>query len=185
MIVMCPTGTEHLRGKILRLTTLAVPSPQHCGYLVDTTTAWNYEGPRMKTKNGITIDRVNDCCLRPIRGDELDADEAPRQLELMDKNAGTSLAADYRTESGKALTSYQAGVTAIQQSDMDEDVKVAQIAALEIRIRRDMAIGASVLAGAFTFFRFAPTWLVLGFVGAALIGLGVFSNWDKAKRSAR
>ena len=87
IVVMCPPGTEHLRGKIIRLTTLARPSEQTNGYSMDTTACWNYEGPRLKTKKHKTIMVVNDCCLRPIRGDELNQECERRQLELMTPNA--------------------------------------------------------------------------------------------------
>ena len=59
-----------------------------------------------------------------------DATAFESQLALMDQNAGTNLATEYRAASTEALTKYQEGVMAIQTSDMDEDVKVAQIAAL-------------------------------------------------------
>ncbi len=83
IIVMCPRGTEHLRGKILRLTTLAAPQRQHPGFAIDTTAAWHYEGPTLRTRCGSTIEVVNDCCLRPIRADDREADDV-RQPDLLE-----------------------------------------------------------------------------------------------------
>lgn len=80
-----------------------------------------------------------------------DAQAFENQLAIMDQQTGTNLAASYRAESTKALTSYQAGVTAIQQSDMDEDVKVAQIAALGTIFQTQMSFTN-------TLFENSPGW---------------------------
>lgn len=85
VIVMCPHGTEHLRGKIIRVTTLAEPRTEAPGSYqrTDYHARWHYEGPRMRTRMGIPVEMVNDCCLRPLRGDEAPADEV-KQPELFD-----------------------------------------------------------------------------------------------------
>jgi hypothetical protein len=80
-----------------------------------------------------------------------DAQAFENQLALIDQNTGTNLAADYRAESTKALTAYQSSVTAIQLSDMDEDVKVAQIAALGTIYQTQMTFTN-------TLFENAPGW---------------------------
>lgn len=84
IIVMCPRGTEHLRGKIIRVTTLAEPSSQATGYSVDTTACWKYEGPILKTSRGFPVMVVNDCCLRPLRGGEIEQQTDAKQHQLID-----------------------------------------------------------------------------------------------------
>jgi hypothetical protein len=84
IIVMCPRGTEHLRGKIIRVTKLAKPSDQATGYFVDTTACWEYEGPILKTSRGFPVMVVNDCCLRPLRGGDIEQSEATHRQDLVD-----------------------------------------------------------------------------------------------------
>jgi len=87
VIVMCPRGTEHLRGKIIRVTTLAPPRMQPPGQYqgAEYGPRWYYEGPRMKTSMGFVVEMVNDCCLHPLRGDEAPADHA-MQPDLFETN---------------------------------------------------------------------------------------------------
>lgn len=82
VIVFCPIGTEHLRGRVIKLTVRGPDMPEHPGYLgVDRTATWLYEGAPMKAASGYVVRFVNDCCLRPLRPGE-GADEtltwAPR-----------------------------------------------------------------------------------------------------------
>ena len=53
------------------------------------------------------------------------------QIRLMDKQQGTNLYASYRTASENIQNDYAAAIQAIQVSDMDADVKSAQIANLQ------------------------------------------------------
>lgn len=53
------------------------------------------------------------------------------QIRLMDKQQGTNLYASYRTSSENIQNDYAAAIQAIQVSDMDADVKSAQIANLQ------------------------------------------------------
>lgn len=85
VIVMCPRGTEHLRGRVLRLTA-PMAMPQAPGVSVDTTVAWGYEGPLMHAACGLAIRWVNDCCVRPIRdngGDDETLAWASKPNEVM------------------------------------------------------------------------------------------------------
>jgi hypothetical protein len=53
------------------------------------------------------------------------------QIKLMDKQQGTNLYSGYRTASAGINDDYAAAVTRINESDMDPDVKQAQIATLQ------------------------------------------------------
>lgn len=59
-----------------------------------------------------------------------DATDFEQDLKLLDQQNGTALAGQYRNAMGSAVADYQARVNEIQTSDMDEDVKQAQIASL-------------------------------------------------------
>jgi len=84
VIVMCPRGTEHLRGKIIRLTKLAEPRKKApANYRgMDYGPCWHYEGPVLRTSRGLQIHKINDCCLRPIRGGELPEEQESHQFDL-------------------------------------------------------------------------------------------------------
>lgn len=72
IIVMCPAGTEHLRGRIIQITQLAPPRttpPQ--GYArADYAARWFYVGPLLRAASSREIEAINDCCLRPLRYDD-------------------------------------------------------------------------------------------------------------------
>lgn len=61
---------------------------------------------------------------------ERDAAAFERELDEMDKQNGTALAGQYRNAMGQAVADYQTRIQAVQESDMDADVKQEQVAAL-------------------------------------------------------
>ena len=80
-----------------------------------------------------------------------DSTNFTQELELMDKQNGTALAGQYRGAMGQALTDYQSAVSLIQASDMDADVKEAQIESLgTLYLSRQEFIN--------TIFESAPDW---------------------------
>lgn len=77
VIVMCPRGAEHLRGRIIRLTTRAPDAEQLKSRLpLDIRACWYYEPPLLHLAGGIEVERVNDCTLRPIRDPGSDVKDA-------------------------------------------------------------------------------------------------------------
>ncbi len=67
-IAFCPRGTEHLRGRVVKLTTRGPDSPQYSWRMsLETRATWRYEGAPLLNAAGSKILYLNDCCLRPIR----------------------------------------------------------------------------------------------------------------------
>jgi hypothetical protein len=72
-------------------------------------------------------------------------------LERMDRQFGLNLASSYRTAAQSTYDGYLASVTEIQQSDMDPDVKAAQIASLQSLFQTRQTFLNTV-------YRSAPQW---------------------------
>jgi hypothetical protein len=68
VIVFCPRGAEHLLGRMVRLTVRAPDCPPvPWRPEVDARPSWCYEGERLTLRSGTVVEKLNDCCLSPIR----------------------------------------------------------------------------------------------------------------------
>ena len=65
VITSCGPQTGNLLGAVIRVTAI---HPK----FVDHGPAWRYEGRPLKSRVGVSVVAVNDCCLTPIRPDEGD-----------------------------------------------------------------------------------------------------------------